>query len=190
MELIPKKRLGFSIYFENPFLDDTVIETKKKTLTVARGTKLIAADGSIEEKFQSTIAQVKEVDEAQFVKIFTSNIAVMLDLNKAGAKVFFVLLHELQQATVGTDTVFISWQRIEKKLQQMKTVDFSYQTFLRGLKELLEKKVLANSDEDGWYFINPSLLFNGDRVTFVTQYKKSKSINQNQQRLSFDKDQN
>lgn len=180
-------RLGFKIYNENPFLGDMVIQSKKRTLTVARGTKLVSIDGE-NDQFQSTIAQVKEVDEAQFVKIFTSQISLMLDLNRAGNKVFFVLLHEVQQGQIGTDRVFISWPRIEKKLQQMDTINFSYKTFLRGMKDMLAHKVLANTDEEAWFFINPNLLFNGDRVTFITQYKKTKVGKSPDQKCLFEAD--
>jgi hypothetical protein len=175
-----KKRLGFRVYEQSPFMDTMHIETKDKSLTIARGTKLTPQEKDDEsefDEFRANIIQIKKVDTEQFIKLYTSNIKTMLELGSAGNKVFFVILCEVQEKAIGQDLVCLSWHRIEKRIQKMpNVVDFSYQTFLRGIKELVKKKILAVAEEDEHFYINPTLLFNGDRVRFVTEYRKDKSI--------------
>lgn len=43
-----------------------------------------------------------------------------------------------------------------------------------GLAELLEAGILARSQEPSLYFINPTIMFNGNRLTFAKSYVKKK----------------
>lgn len=180
---VEKMRLGSRIYSESPFTDLT-ITTKKRTLTVARGTwlKTVEDESNGFDEFRTAIQQIKNVDTEQFVKIYTQNIKVMLGLTSAGNKVFYVLLHEVQTSKIGSDRVFLSWTRIEKKIQQMQNVDFAYHTFLRGIKNLLDKKIIACADEENWFFLNPALLFNGDRAQFILEIRRDKELDKLQKK--------
>lgn len=189
-----KQRLGFDCWKESPFLigeKALSVQTRKRSVTVAKGTLLKSLENESEDIYETSIAQVKQVDDEEFVKIFTKNIRIMLELESAGSKVFFVLLSEVQNSGIGVDKVFITWHRIEKKLEQMKDLNFSYHTYLRGLKELIEKQVIANSEETDWFYINPAILFNGDRARFVNEVrrtKRGKIENKNQARLQLDEE--
>ncbi|HDS4830685.1 TPA: hypothetical protein QHW90_004614, partial [Citrobacter koseri] len=46
--------------------------------------------------------------------------------------------------------------------------------FYRGIKELIEKRIIAKTNEKNWYFINPAIVFNGDRARFVSEIRKKK----------------
>ena len=43
---------------------------------------------------------------------------------------------------------------------------------LSGLAELLEASIIARSQESSLYFINPAIMFNGNRITFAKSYIK------------------
>lgn len=63
-----------------------------------------------------------------------------------------------------------------KKAQNVaKTLDFelSAPIFYRGIKELVEKKIIAKS-VDKIVLYKPSSFFNGDRARFVTEVIKKK----------------
>ena len=47
-------------------------------------------------------------------------------------------------------------------------------TFLRGLAELVKAQIIAKTMRQGWYFINPNFIFNGDRVAFTTVIERTK----------------
>ena len=52
--------------------------------------------------------------------------------------------------------------------------DFSIATFKRGLAELETAKLIAKTVRKGRYFVNPSFVFNGDRVAFSTVIERKK----------------
>ncbi|EFU43972.1 hypothetical protein HMPREF9539_05537, partial [Escherichia coli MS 110-3] len=71
-----------------------------------------------------------------------------------------------------------------KKAQNIaKTLDFELSSpiFYRGIKELIEKKIIAKSVDKIVFYINPAIFFNGDRARFVTEViKKKEEIEKNQ----------
>lgn len=44
-----------------------------------------------------------------------------------------------------------------------------------ALASLIEAKILARGYNENVYFINPMIMFNGDRVSFVRSYVKRRS---------------
>ncbi|MBL1736086.1 hypothetical protein ELE00_34720, partial [Klebsiella pneumoniae] len=52
--------------------------------------------------------------------------------------------------------------------------------FYRGIKELIEKRIIAKTNEKNWYFINPAIVFNGDRARFVSEIIKKKEVMEGQ----------
>ncbi|UNE80230.1 hypothetical protein IMY97_22775 [Pectobacterium versatile] len=52
--------------------------------------------------------------------------------------------------------------------------------FYRGVKELIEKRIIAKTNEKNWYFINPAIVFNGDRARFVSEIIKKKETMEEQ----------
>jgi hypothetical protein len=58
------------------------------------------------------------------------------------------------------------------------TVQFVYRallkrpSFQRALKELLEKGFIAESTRPSMFWFNPNLFFNGDRMTFIHEYRR------------------
>ena len=50
----------------------------------------------------------------------------------------------------------------------------------RGIKELIEKRIIAKTNEKNWYFINPAIVFNGDRARFVSEIIKKKEAMEEQ----------
>ena len=153
-------------YEVNPFVDQMVIKTRGKKMTVARGSTLVdMTTGEIEGVTE--IAQIVEVDEGQFIKLFTKDLAFWFELSKGGMRVFGALLTAVQTSAIGRDIVFL-----DVRHESLKTFGISRATFYRGIDELLEKGFIAKHLSSGWYFINPSMFFNGNRARFVREYRK------------------
>lgn len=150
----------------SPFIDMLVVRTKSKRLTVARGSSLIDAQtGEIEGVTE--IAQIIDVDDGQFVKLFTNDLAVFFDLSKPAIRVFAALLKAVQERAIGKDMIFFTHED-----PYAREMNVSKYPFYRGINELIEKKFIARHKSDGLYFINPALFFNGDRARFVREYRK------------------
>lgn len=168
----PQTRRGLPVYRANPFTDLTVVRTRKRSLTVDRGTAILAAKTGDEEA-TTTIAQVKEVDDERFVKLFGSAIRSYFDLTSAGQKVFSLLLLAVQ-GSPNADKVYINpATAVEQASNLGKTL--STAVYHRGMKELVEKQIVAHSVQPGWVFINPSIIFNGDRARFMLELRRKQT---------------
>jgi len=160
-------------YKINPYVFENAlnIKTKKKKLTVSKGTELVEKDGT-ETVFTSTISQIQEVDKEEFIKIFTGQIKLYFDLSQAGFKLYFVLLG-IYQKNIGGDEIYFNLE-----IAQEEAVKYEYNisktVYYRALKELLDKNIIAKSSRKYIFYINPAIFFNGDRAKFVRDIKLKK----------------
>jgi len=157
-------------YEVNPFIDQLTIKTRGRKVTVARGSTLVDMNtGEIEGVTE--IAQIVEVDEGQFVKLFTKDLAIWFDLNKSGMRVFGALLTVVQNSAIGRDLVYF-----DHNSESAKDFKISKTTFYRGLDELIEKGFIARHKSACWYFTNPAMFFNGNRARFIKDYRVKKQL--------------
>lgn len=156
----------------NPFCFETElkIETRKKNLTVSRGTELIERKDASRSYF-ANIVHTQEVDKEEFIKLYTSQIKAYFDLTKTAYKVFFIFLRIYQDA-IGKDHFYLSCKKAMSLAEKIDHFVLSESIFYRGIKELIEKRIIAKTNEKNWYFINPAIVFNGDRARFVSEIRK------------------
>lgn len=164
----------------NPFCFETElkIETRKKNLTVSRGTELIERKDSSKSYF-ANIVHTQEVDKEEFIKLYTSQIKAYFDLTKTAYKVFFIFLRIYQDA-IGKDHFYLSCKKAMSLAEKIDHFVLSESIFYRGIKELIEKRIIAKTNEKNWYFINPAIVFNGDRARFVSEIIKKKEAMEEQ----------
>lgn len=156
------------LYEKNPFMVE--METKTRRVTNKRGDMMLVSSETGE--VQSSIAgfwEAEEVDSTKFVKLFVKGVKALKELTGAGTKVFEVLYLKVQE-NIGKDRVFMSFSEVDQTLTPM-----SHATYKRGMAELIEKGFLAATPTQGMYWLNPSFVWNGDRLAFVKEYRlKSK----------------
>lgn len=165
---VTSRKKGVSAYSKNPFWDPYSVDIGQKKVTIAGG--FIAQPETGETTHHAGIHRVEFVDEDKFIKLFTQNLRVFFDLSPASQKVLQCVLHTLQESP-NKDGIFLPWFTVEdySKLHSMK---ISRATFHRALKEMLEKGFLAESEHANFYWINPHLFFNGNRMMFISEYVK------------------
>ncbi|WPD76558.1 hypothetical protein OGM23_04130 [Dickeya fangzhongdai] len=164
----------------NPFCFKTEIkiETRKRNLTVSRGTELIERKDTSKTYF-ANIVHTQEVDKEEFIKLYTSQIKAYFDLTKTAYKVFFIFLRIYQDA-IGKDHFYLSCKKAMSLAEKIDHFILSESIFYRGIKELIEKCIIAKTNEKNWYFINPAIVFNGDRARFVSEIIKKKETMEEQ----------
>jgi hypothetical protein len=152
----------------NPFLVNAVlnVKTRKKRVTVAKGGTIIDNETG-EAKAETVIAQIIEVDEGQFVKLFTKDLEMFFDLSSAALKTFGLVLKTVQAEAINRDKVFIDL----KTKGVLESFKLSRAVVYRGIDELIKKQFLARTLTPNIYYINPNLFFNGDRARFVKEYR-------------------
>ena len=155
---------------ENPFLDSLVVKKKSKRVTVsALGSKndVLISESTGEVK-GTHVCTYKQVDDAEFVKLFVANIAMTFNLTASGIKSFNVLMFVVQYKAIQKDVVVLDKYSLDDFLEANKAARyFSKKTFDRGLRELEKAQIIAKARKMGFYYINPSFIFNGDRIAFT-----------------------
>lgn len=165
-------------YEKNPFLSEMVVKTKNKRVTVSNSAK-INDDIWINQSGQTLTTQVttyREVDDAQFIKLFTQNLALSFNLTAAGIKALHVLMYALQHKGIMKDIVLID-DLTHREFSEKNDLALSRPTLLRGLAELVNSQIIARYKTKGMFFINPNFVFNGDRVVFVNAIKRKSKTN-------------
>ena len=172
----------------NPFCFETElkIETRKKNLTVSRGTELFEKKNTGKSYF-ANIVHTQEVDKEEFIKLYTSQIEAYFDLTKTAYKVFFIFLRIYQDA-IGKDHFYLSCKKAMSLAEKIDHFVLSESIFYRGIKELIEKRIIAKTNEKNWYFINPAIVFNGDRARFVSEIIKKKEAIEEQMESAISND--
>lgn len=167
-------------YRNNPYLENMLIPIKGKQVRLSRLGKddNVLFNTATGEALGTHVTTYKRVDAAQFVKLFTANIALTFDLKSPGIKAFSVLLWSVQNNGLSKDEVpldiLVLHEFTEAHAGKEPPLRLSSATFLRGLAELVNAQIIAKTMRQGWYFINPNFIFNGDRVAFTTVLERKK----------------
>lgn len=173
----------------NPFIDTLTIKLKNKREKISVST--IGNDSDIhilnsktgETRPLSThVVKTQVVDADMFVKLFADQIGLTFELKAAGIKAFNVLMWSVQTKGLGTDIIPLDRYTLEEfQLNHEKYP--SDAVFKRGINELEKAAIVAKSVRAGWYFINPSFCFNGDRIAFTRVIERKQTSDQSDTQL-------
>ena len=161
---------------ENPFLKQAV-EKVQSHIVKKYKTASNTDEKAILQAFDKTTGEVLghtrfvrqiEVDEDKFAKFYLSNFSAFFELKPSAIKVFGYILEQL---IPNKDYFYIDIN------QAMEYTEYSTPKSIRvGLTSLLENEIIARGRNEYHYFINPMVIFNGNRISFVKTYvKKRKS---------------
>ena len=157
----------------NPFIPNMIIPIKDKKVQLSRLGKddNVLINQSTGEIQGTHVTTHRRVDSEQFVKLFTSHVALTFNLSAAGIKAFAVLAWVLQKGGVSKDIVPLDKYQLQEFLEAHSDNDppikLSSPTLWRGLADLEKAKIIAKNRRQGHYFINPNFVFNGDRIAFT-----------------------
>lgn len=171
----------------NPFIEKAIQEingniVKKYKTASSTDQKAIlqAVDESGEVVGHTSFIRQIEVDEAQFTKVYLSQFSAFFNLGNQAIKVFGYIMTKL----IPKQDTFMFLIEECKSYTGYKTKKPIYQ----GLANLVAAEIIARTEHDIIYYINPLVAFNGDRVTYAKTYvkKKRKLVDENQMTLPFE----
>jgi len=138
------------------FVTQGVDITNKKSGEVMEGTSLI-------------MNVKKRVDTEAFVKLYTSGLASIFDLDTGAQKVLKnILLSYTEDDTYG-DLIYYNFNHAQKSGYPHKRT-----AWRNGLNLLMHNEFLCPCAKgDGWYWLNPTLFYRGDRMVLVSEYIKN-----------------
>jgi len=167
------RKLDFSPH-ENPLLQPTTVEVRRRTVRAGRGRDLVDAETG-EITAVATVQTIEERDDTEFVKVFADGVRAAYGLTRTGARVFQAVLEEYQNTPMArgyADSIYLHFMDGGLSGREL---DMSEKTFQRGLKELLAKDFLAPRSPN-LFWVNPALFFKGDRVRFVKEYRRRQTL--------------
>lgn len=117
--------------------------------------------GELEKQKVLILGKQKKVDRQEYSKIYKGAINKFFGLSKNTSKLLDYIMDNI---TYGHDRICILPGDIKEK------VNISRAGTYRCILQLLEIDILAKADTEGCYYINPTIMFKGDRITLATQY--------------------
>lgn len=160
--------------YENPFVEQAIeqinknIVKKYKTATKTGERAILRAfDESTGEILGHTqfIRQI-EIDEDKFTKIYLAQFSSFFDLKPQALRVFgYIMTKLIPKQDMFPFFVFECLQFTGYKNKK---------SIYDGLSDLVTNEIIARGPSDSFYFINPMVAFNGDRITFAKTYVKKK----------------
>jgi hypothetical protein len=168
----------YEAFKENPFIEKAIEDIKviRKTQVMRSKNRdeiqmIVNSDGEVEG--HTAFMKFVEVDEEKFAKLYLSQFTAFWELPKAAIRVFGFIINVLKPKK---DEFYLEMTKCLEYTQYKHPKDV-----LSGLSGLIECGIIARSDSHFKYFINPLVVFNGDRVTFAKTYiKKKKEANKSQ----------
>mgnify|MGYP002899819288 CR=1 FL=1 len=119
------------------------------------------------EIFQTSFLRRVEIDEDQFTKLYVKNLGALNDLSNAGIRVLNYIM------------TIVKPNAVDVIIRRDKCMEFcKYKTLkpiYKGLAELVNAQIIARSWSEDIFFINPLVLFNGNRIVFATEWIKKKN---------------
>ena len=160
---------------ENPFMkqaiediENHVVKKYKSSTGSDKKAVVAAADTDTGEVFRTSFIRQIEVDEEQFAKLYLNNFAAFFDLSQAAIRVFGYIMTCMKPKN---DMIMFI---LEDCLEYTKYT--SKGTVYRGLAELVKAEIIARGINENLWFINPLIVFNGDRVSFTKKYVRKESL--------------
>ena len=137
----------------------TLLKNNKSSTGSDKKAVVAVADTDTGEVFRTSFIRQIEVDEEQFAKLYLNNFAAFFDLSQAAIRVFGYIMTCMKPKN---DMIMFI---LEDCLEYTKYT--SKGTVYRGLAELVKAEIIARGINENLWFINPLIVFNGDRVSFT-----------------------
>lgn len=122
---------------------------------------LTAVDENMNPLGHTVFMQQKVLDTEHFVKVYPKLFDEFAELNKTTIRIFKYIS---EQILPNRDNVNLY---IEDLIEEL---GFSKTTIYRALATLCKHNIIARGRNEYEYYINPSYIFNGNRITYIVDY--------------------
>lgn len=149
----------------NPYMGDLGYQMLVKKKGYIGGTldRLLLDPVSGESSPLRVVGSYREVDQETFVKVYKKHVKALFNMTRTGNTVFSYIVEHLEQDK-GEIYIYIK--------DLMEYADWDQVTMCyRGLTELYNAGIIWPSIRAGWYYINPGVIFNGNRIAYVEEYR-------------------
>ena len=130
--------------------------TRSRTIYKGKDTEFINSTEFCEVNFK------KIVDRTQFIKVFKDSLKTILALSTTAQKVLWYIIDNVPKAK---PFVYLDYKEC------MDNVGFkTRKSVYDGVIKKKKKGILTRSSNSKKYWVNPLVIFNGNRITFINDY--------------------
>lgn len=186
-ENLPLARAGLIKvrYEENPFLREggfTIPTRNKRETLQTMGPAAVHVDGQIVDVAQ--VVRVRRVDSDKFVKLFVGHLSAFYDLTQTSIRLLTVLIQVVSEVRyMNNDRIVLTEAIARKTMKEHGQKPLSSASYYRAVNELIAAGFIAPTTTPPLYFINPAVLFNGDRMRFVTELRRERTRSSEREQL-------
>lgn len=152
------KLADFDKYNASPF-DAKIKKRNKQVVSKQVGEAYSSVTGELLSNNVSLVVH-KPMDRSEFIKLFTSNLSMFFKINESEFKVFIYMLQNLE----------INTGRARFNIHDcIKDTGYSKVTTYRAIAGLCQNEFVARTLMPYYYWINPSIVFNGNRMSIQSK---------------------
>lgn len=140
-------------YEHNPFLVDLQISERSELKKIIDSSAKIVDKGH-EVNLHVVYASEKIRERAKFLKVYDNNLAFLIELTRPGLIMF---VYMCKQIRVNKDRVLLESTDASEKY------DISIRNAREGILNLIDKGIIAKTNDTNIYFFNPKLIYRGER---------------------------
>ena len=155
--------------FEESFALKVIDSGYDRTVSYVRKDGVVVSpEGEVLSEGELIMGKEHRVDKERFIKVYVESLLLFTDLSKRAVMLFTQVLRRLEK---GRTVVYMIPQEL------CGAMEISEPTYYRALSELLAANVLARHKSSSvMYFINPTYIFNGNRMTIVNRFIMDNAI--------------
>ncbi len=148
----------------NPFFDEFITDTpapitRKEYVQAERSATRQEFLVNGETKIEQAFLRIRKLDAEQFVRFFFSRLEILWDISKPAMRILTYIFTTLDW---NKDFFYLDFKEVKNQ-----TGYKGDNSILNALAELAEKGVIARSHIYNKFFINPMVLFKGDRIVYA-----------------------
>lgn len=186
--VLPKSGLTKKRYKTNPFITEggfTIPTRSKRETLQTMGPASVVVDGQQIDVAQ--VVRVRQVDSDRFVKVFVNHLAGFYDLTPTSMRLLTVLLQVVSDARyINADQIVLTEAIARETMKEHGQKPLSSASYYRAVNELIASGFIAPTETPPLFFINPAVLFNGDRVRFVTELRRDRATAAQRERTALE----
>lgn len=150
----------------NPFIGEVAIHIEETQRRKVMGTSyqdvVVQETGETTKQKISIFGEKKKVDKQQYMKLFLGQIKKFFELSKTSMK---LLDYIMEQIRYNKDRICLHQPTVMDELKISRT------TCYRSIVQLLDAQIIAKADTEGCFFVNPTVVFKGDRLVLWKEYQ-------------------
>lgn len=164
---------SFSYNSINPFINQIMLhitENKTSATASAVGTKEVLNEktGELEPMKMLFLKKITKItDHQEFCKVYLGSFKHFFHLPNSAVNLLEYIMTNIQY---GSDRICLHVATVVDE------TGFTKSGIYKSIIKLLSANIIAKADKRNCYFINPSVLFKGERITLINEFVNASGI--------------